>query len=78
MNETTIIYLDYSSIKCFFRVLKRIISDYRKTRSDMAPGCVESIDFKCVGNLALSRLNLNENTMICNWLSIQSKILFRI
>ena len=36
----------------------------------------ESIDFKWLGNLALSRLNLNENTMICNWLSIQSKILF--
>lgn len=45
-KSDTIIYLDYSSVKCFFRVLKRIISDYGKARSDMAPGCVESIDFK--------------------------------
>ena len=45
-KSDTIIYLDYSSLKCFFRVLKRIINDYGKTRPDMAPGCVESIDFK--------------------------------
>jgi len=29
-KSDTIIYLDYSSVKCFFRVLKRIISDYGK------------------------------------------------
>ncbi len=45
-KSDTIIYLDYSSVKCFCRFLKRIISDYAKTRSDMAPGCVKSIDFK--------------------------------
>jgi len=45
-KSDTIIYLDYSSVKCFCRIIKRIISDYGKTRSDMAPGCFESIDIK--------------------------------
>ena len=41
----TIIYLDYSTIRCFIRVIKRIIKDYGKKRSDMAQGCKENIDF---------------------------------
>ena len=40
----TVIYLDYSILKCFFRVVKRVFADYGKKRSDMAQGCKESID----------------------------------
>ena len=40
----TIIYLDYPSIKCCLRVIKRNITDFRKKRSDIADGCKESFD----------------------------------
>lgn len=43
-RANTIIYLDYSSIKCCLRVLKRNITYYGRTRSDMATGCRESFD----------------------------------
>ncbi len=41
----TIIYLDYPSIKCCIRVIKRNIKDFGKKRSDMADGCKEGFDF---------------------------------
>lgn len=40
----TIIYLDYSSFNCLIRVVKRVVRDYGKNRSDMAEGCKESFD----------------------------------
>ena len=40
----TIIYLDYPSIKCCLRVIKRNIKDFGKKRSDIADGCKESFD----------------------------------
>ena len=40
----TVIYLDYSRITCVFGLLKRIITNYGKTRADMAPGCKERFD----------------------------------
>ena len=42
----TLIYLDYSILKCFFRVVKRVFIDYGKKRSDMAPGCKEEFDLE--------------------------------
>ena len=39
-----IIYLDYSSLRCCYRVLKRIIKYNGAKRSDMASGCVETFD----------------------------------
>ena len=44
-RSDTIIYLDYSSIRCFLRVLKRNIIYYGRKRSDMAEGCKENFDF---------------------------------
>ena len=41
----TIIYLDYPSIKCCLRVIKRNIKDFGQKRSDMAEGCKERLDF---------------------------------
>ena len=45
-KSDTIIYLDYSLIKCFFRVIKRVLIDFGKKRSDMAPGCKEEFDLE--------------------------------
>jgi len=45
-KSDTIIYLDYSLIKCFFRVIKRVLIDFGKKRSDMAPGCNEEFDLE--------------------------------
>ena len=43
-RSDTIIYLDYSSAICCWRVIKRVITDYGKKRSDMAEGCKEEFD----------------------------------
>ena len=40
----TVIYLDYSRITCVFGLLKRILTNYGRTRADMAPGCKERFD----------------------------------
>ena len=45
-TSDTIIYLDYSLIKCFFRVIKRVLIDFGKKRSDMASGCKEEFDLE--------------------------------
>ncbi len=40
----TIIYLDYPTWKCFWRVLQRIWKHYGKVRPDMPEGCKERFD----------------------------------
>jgi len=45
-KSDAIIYLDYSLIKCFFRVIKRVLIDFGKKRSDMALGCKEEFDLE--------------------------------
>ena len=40
----TVIYLDYNRFVCIFSWLKRVISNWGKARSDMAPGCNEWVD----------------------------------
>lgn len=42
----TIIYLDYSTIKCFWRVIKRIVKYHGKVRPDMPKGCKERFDWE--------------------------------
>ena len=44
LRADAIIYLDYSSLRCCYRVLKRIIKYNGAKRSDMASGCVETFD----------------------------------
>ena len=44
LRADAIIYLDYSSLRCCYRVLKRIIKYNVAKRSDMASGCVETFD----------------------------------
>lgn len=41
-----IIFLDRSRWLCLFRVIKRIILNYGKSRSDCAEGCKERFDWK--------------------------------
>lgn len=45
-KSDTIIYLDYSLIKCFFRVIKRVMTDFGKRRSDVALACKEEFDLE--------------------------------
>ncbi len=42
----TVIYLDYSRLICLWSVFKRVLSNYGKTRADMAPGCAERFDME--------------------------------
>jgi len=40
----TIIYLDYSTATCFWRVLKRIFTHWHQVRPDMTEGCAERLN----------------------------------
>jgi len=40
----TVIYLDYNRWVCIFRWIKRVITNWGKSREDMAPGCTEWFD----------------------------------
>ena len=42
----TIIYLDYPRWQCVLGVLKRILTNYGRTRPDMGPGCKERFDWE--------------------------------
>jgi adenylate kinase family enzyme len=41
----TVIFLDFLTLPCFWRILKRIVTSYGTTRSDMSEGCPAPIDF---------------------------------
>jgi len=41
----TIIYLDFPTRICMWRIFKRIFNGYGKVRPDLAEGCPEKIDF---------------------------------
>ena len=45
----TVIYLDYSRMVCIAQWLKRVITNWGKTRQDMAPGCAEWFDPEFLG-----------------------------
>ena len=40
----TVIYMDYPRILCLWGVLKRVVTGYGKSRSDMGGNCPESFD----------------------------------
>lgn len=42
----TIIYLDFSTIKCLWRITKRTIKHWGKERPDMPEGCKERFDLE--------------------------------
>ena len=45
-SADTIIYLDYPTLKCFWRIIKRIVKHHGVVRSDMANGCKEQFDLE--------------------------------
>lgn len=52
----TIIYLNYSSVRCLGRVIKRIIKYHGKVRPDMPEGCKERFDFEFLHYVATYNL----------------------
>lgn len=42
----TVIFLETPPAVCIYRVLKRVVFSYGKTRSDMAEGCPEKFDWE--------------------------------
>ena len=44
----TVIFFDYSRFVCLWRVLKRVITNNGKVRSDMAEGCPERFDWEFI------------------------------
>ena len=42
----TIFYLDYSSIRCLYRITKRTLKYYGQVRPDMVSGCKERFDLE--------------------------------
>ena len=57
----TVVYLDYSGIRCFFGVLRRILTYRGRTRSDMGGECIECFDSRSLkflfGTLTFNRKN---------------------
>ena len=45
----TVIYLDFSRVACVLGVLKRVITNYGKTRPDMGENCPERFDLDFLG-----------------------------
>ncbi|MDR0948737.1 MAG: DNA topology modulation protein [Lachnospiraceae bacterium] len=43
---TSVIFLDYSRWICVYRIFKRLLYAFGKTREDMAEGCRERINFQ--------------------------------
>ena len=52
----TIIYLDYSTINCLWRITKRIFKYHGETRPDMTEGCVERFDLEFYHYVAVYNL----------------------
>ena len=42
----TIIFMDYPTVRCFWRVIKRVLKYYGKVRPDMPKGCPERFDLE--------------------------------
>lgn len=45
----TVIFLDFPTWFCFYRVIKRFITAFGSVREDVAPGCVEQLDPEFLG-----------------------------
>jgi len=52
-HADTIIYLDYPTLKCLWRVTKRIIKYHGKERPDMPKGCKERFNLEFYHYVAL-------------------------
>ena len=52
----TVVLLDLSPLRCFWRVIRRILGHLGKVRPDMAEGCPERFDLGFLGYVLLFRL----------------------
>ncbi|MFO1445502.1 DNA topology modulation protein [Bacillus sp. Bva_UNVM-123] len=57
----TIIFLDYSTIRCLYGVIKRRIQYHGKTRPDMGDKCPEKLDFEFIKWIAKYRKKKSPN-----------------
>lgn len=55
-HADTIIYLDYPTWRCLYRVIKRIWTYHGEVRPDMPPGCRERFDLKFLHYVATFNL----------------------
>ncbi|CAH0344434.1 DNA topology modulation protein [Bacillus sp. CECT 9360] len=46
VNADTVIYLEFPTIVCLYRIIKRRFQYHGETRPDMASGCPEKIDWE--------------------------------
>ncbi len=71
----TIIFLDYSTLKCLWRITKQTIQYRNKVRPDMSKGCKERFDFNFYHYVATFNL-LRRKSLISklNYLSKNKKI----
>lgn len=53
----TVIYLDFSRVKCVYGAIKRVIKNYGKSRPDMGGYCPEGFDFEFLKSV----WNFNKN-----------------
>jgi adenylate kinase family enzyme len=51
----TIIYLDFPTWLCLYRIVKRVLRDYGRVRLDMAEGCPEKFDLEFIEYVATYR-----------------------
>ena len=59
----TIIFLDYSTIKCLWRITKRIFKYQGRERPDMPIGCKERFDLKFYHYVATYNLTRRKNIL---------------
>ncbi len=50
-----VIWLDFPRLGCFYRCMKRAVRDFGKSRPDMAPGCLEKVDWGFIRHVWTSR-----------------------
>lgn len=68
----TVIWLDYSRLVCLRQWIKRVITNWGKTRADMAPGCNEWFAPEFVG--WIWRFNKTHRKQYQELLSAQQKV----
>jgi len=63
MRADTIIYLDYSTLSCLWRITKRIFKYHGKTRPDLTEGCEERFDLEFYHYVATYNLIRRKNLL---------------
>ena len=67
----TVIYLDFSGIRCFLGTLKRLLQNHGQSRPDMGGNCIERFD-KRSWTFIKSTLSFNKKNRACFYNTIAS------